>query len=39
MVKALKYGVTLAVGIDHAAYEQHKELALDVRNSLVSDLA
>jgi Protein of unknown function (DUF3501) len=38
MVKALKYGVTLAVGIDHAAYEQHKELAVDVRNSLVADL-
>jgi hypothetical protein len=39
MVKALKYGVTLAVGIDHPAYEQHKELALDVRGSLVADLS
>ena len=39
MVKALKYGVTLAVGIDHPLYEQHKELALEVRASLVSDLS
>lgn len=38
MVKALKYGVTLAVGVDHLAYQQHLELALNVRDSLVNDL-
>ncbi len=38
MVKALKYGVTLAVGVDHIAYQQHVELVDNVRSSLVADL-
>jgi hypothetical protein len=38
MVKALKYGVTLAVGIDHPLYQQQTEVSLLTRNSLVKDL-
>jgi len=40
MAKALKYGVGLAVGVDHPAY--HAEIGAvpaNVRNSLASDLA
>jgi hypothetical protein len=40
MVKALKYGVGLTVGIDHPAYKAALDpLPLDIRNSLVGDLA
>lgn len=39
MVKALKYGVTLSVGIDHPAYTQALDpLAPAVRDCLVADL-
>jgi len=39
MCKALKYGVGLSVGVDHAQYRASIErLAPDVRASLVSDL-
>ena len=39
MCKALKYGVGLSVGVDHAQYRASIEpLASDVRASLVSDL-
>jgi hypothetical protein len=40
MVKALKYGVGLTVGIDHPEYEAALDpLPLEFRNSLVGDLA
>jgi hypothetical protein len=40
MLKALKYGVGLAVGIDHPHYRVAIDpLPIDVRNSLVNDLA
>jgi hypothetical protein len=40
MAKALKYGVGLAVGVDHPAYAATLEaLPPNVRNSLVNDLA
>jgi hypothetical protein len=40
MAKALKYGVGLAVGVDHPAYTATVEaLPANVRNSLVGDLA
>ena len=40
MVNALKYGVTLSIGIDHPAYTQSIDpLAADVRDCLVADLA
>jgi hypothetical protein len=40
MVKALKYGVGLTVGIDHPHYVAALDpLPLDIRNSLVGDLA
>lgn len=39
MVKALKYGVTLSVGIDHPAYQQTIDpLSAALRDSLVKDL-
>jgi hypothetical protein len=40
MVKALKYGVGLTVGIDHPEYKAALDpLPLEFRNSLVGDLA
>jgi hypothetical protein len=40
MAKALKYGVGLAVGVDHANYRVAvPAVPLGVRNSLVGDLA
>lgn len=40
MAKALKYGVSLAIGIDHAQYDAVIEhVPLNVRSALVSDLA
>ena len=40
MIKSLKYGVGLAVGVDHKAYTVSVDpLQLDVRNGLVKDLS
>jgi hypothetical protein len=40
MVKSLKYGVSLAVGVDHPHYRVALDpLPIDIRNSLVNDLA
>jgi hypothetical protein len=40
MVKSLKYGVSLAVGVDHPHYKVALDpLPIDIRNSLVNDLA
>ncbi|MCZ7565181.1 MAG: DUF3501 family protein [Burkholderiales bacterium] len=40
MAKALKYGVALAIGVDHSAYDAALEpVPANVRNSLASDLA
>ena len=39
MVKALKYGVSLAVGVDHSSYKVSLDpLAVDIKLSLVNDL-
>ncbi|MFC3148838.1 DUF3501 family protein [Piscinibacterium candidicorallinum] len=40
MAAALKYGVTLSVGVDHPMYSQAvSPLPIEVRNALVKDLA
>src|SRR5512139_2205027 len=40
MAKSLKYGVGMAMGIDHAEYQATLDpLPLNIRNSLVADLA
>jgi len=40
MAKALKYGVSLAVGVDHPAYTAKSDpVPANVRASLVQDLA
>jgi len=40
MVKSLKYGVSLAVGVDHPHYRVALDpLPIDIRNSVVNDLA
>jgi hypothetical protein len=40
MVKSLKYGVGLALGVDHPHYKVAVDpLPIDIRNSLVNDLA
>jgi hypothetical protein len=39
MVKSLKYGVGLAIGVEHEAYTVSVDpLQVDVRNSLAGDL-
>ena len=39
MIKSLKYGVGLAIGVDHKAYTVSIDpLQVDVRNNLVKDL-
>ena len=39
MVKALKYGVSLAVGVDHSSYKVSLDpLSVDIKLSLVNDL-
>jgi hypothetical protein len=40
MVKALKYGVSLSVGVDHPEYSVSIDpLAIEIRSSLVNDLS
>jgi hypothetical protein len=39
MAAALKYGVALAMGVDHAQYQQEVEVASETRAALVNDLA
>jgi len=38
MAEALKYGVTLQMGVDHAAYTERVDVPVDTRNALVADL-
>ncbi|MFN8754149.1 MAG: DUF3501 family protein [Burkholderiales bacterium] len=38
MAEALKYGVTLQMGVDHPAYTERVDVPADTRNALVADL-
>lgn len=38
MAEALKYGVTLQMGVDHPAYTERVDVPVDTRNALVADL-
>jgi hypothetical protein len=38
MISALKYGVTMQMGCDHAAYQMSVEVNTETRNALVMDL-
>ncbi len=38
MAAALKYGVTLQMGVDHPAYNERVDVSVGTRNALVADL-
>lgn len=38
MAAALKYGVTLSMGVDHPNYAAHTDISSDTRTALVADL-
>jgi hypothetical protein len=39
MAAALKYGVSLTLGVDHPSYTATLQLPADTRNALAADLA